>query len=157
MSNEPKKFTGADLGSVFAKNDALNTRKTAITKERGINSRELEVALAVILVDLAGADGSFEQAEYSVIVSGLSRVFGTAKDEVTPLVNQAKNILQGLRGTSSQAALLKQYLTQEEKISVMDVIDDLIASDGVEDGFETYLRAKTADLLGLPRDFDAKY
>ena len=153
MNDKP--FSGSDIGSVFAKQEAMQKKKKQLSKEKGLNARELEVALTVILVDLAGADGNFDQSEYSVIGNGLARVFGTAKDEVTALVNQAQIILQGMRGTGSQAAVLKEHLNHEEKIAVMDVIDDLIASDGVEDGFETYLRAKTADQLGLPTDFDA--
>lgn len=154
--NKPKKFSGTEIGSVFAKKEQMNQKKKNLAKEKGIETRQLEVALAVILVDLASCDGSFDQTEYTIIMSGLMSVFGTPKDEVSALVNQAKVQLQGMRGTSGSAALLKQYLDMEEKTAIVEIIDELIASDGIEDGFETYLRAKTIDLLGLPADFEKK-
>lgn len=152
--NKPKKFSGTEIGSVFAKTEQMNKKKASMSKDKGIDSKQLEVALAVILVDMASCDGSFDQSEYNIIMSGLMSVFGTPKDEISGLVNQAKVQLQGMRGTNSSAAILKKYLDDDEKKAVVEIIDDLIASDGVEDGFETYLRAKTVDLLGLPPDFD---
>ena len=155
MSEESKKFPASDLGSVFAKREAMDKKKKTMGRDKGVNPRDLEVALAVIMVDLASCDGEFDQSEYGTIVSGMMRVFGTAKDDIRGLVNQAQTVLQGMRGTTTQAAILKQNLSHDEKIAVMGAIDDLIASDGVEDGFETYLRARTADQLGLPPDFDS--
>lgn len=137
------------LNNLFAKNNAVNQRRDAYRKKKQVNNKELEVALAVILVDLASCDQNFEPQEYAVIQKGLTRLFGTDKSEVSALINQATTVLGNLRGSASYVKKLKDNLSLEERQTVMDIIDDVIESDGVEDGFEVYLRTKFADLLGI--------
>ena len=52
-------------------------------------------------------------------------------------------------GYLAQEPSVFRNLTVEQKRTVLTIVDDLIAADGVEDGFETYLRCKFADLLGV--------
>lgn len=118
-------------------------------KGKGAAPRELELALAVILVDLASADQNFDQNEYQAIALGLRRVFGTSKDQMQVLVNQAKVQLAGLRGTGRFAEMLRDNLTEKDKQAVMEVIEDIIAADGKEDGYETYLRTRLQSTLGI--------
>ena len=107
----------------------------------------------MLLVELAGSDQNFDAREYNVISNGLRRIFGTTKDEVAALINQATLNLAHLRGTGRFATLLKDNMTLEERQVVMEVIEEVIAADGVEDGFETYLRHKFSDLLGVPLQY----
>lgn len=115
-----------------------------------LQKRELEFALTVLLVDLASCDQNFEMREYTIIQNGLKRVFGTSKDEVSALINQANNTLKNLRGSSRFAIQLKEQLTLDQRLAIMDVVNDVISADGVEDGFETYLKHKFSDLLDIP-------
>ena len=138
------------LNELFANNHEAKQKRESFRKQQGIDPRELEVALAVLLVDLASCDDNFEPQEFTVIQEGLSRLFGTSKEEVSSLVNQAKTILANLRGSTSSAELLHEHLSDEQKEAVLCVIDQVIDADGVEDGFEVYLRHKFRDLLGLP-------
>lgn len=120
--------------------------------QRGNKSKtrsELELALTVLLVELASADQSFEQSEYQLIASGLKSLFGTPKSEIQALVNQANTILANLRGTSRFAELLRDNLNEIQRQAVLDIVNDMIAADGREDGFEVYLRNKLAGILGL--------
>lgn len=111
---------------------------------------ELELALAVLLVDLASCDQQFDADEYRTIAAGMQRVFGTAPNDVRKLVSQARLVLANLRGTSAFADLLREQLSVEERQAIMAVVDEVVAADGREDGFETYLRHKIGDLLGVP-------
>ena len=143
------KLKSSTISEVFAAADRAQAGKK---QQRSVPLGELEVAFAVVLVDLASCDQQFAPREYLAISSGLRRLFGTPKERVQGLVNQANIILANLRGTSRYATLLKNNLDIEEKTAVMETIDDLIAADGVEEGFEVYLRTKFADLLGMPTE-----
>lgn len=120
-----------------------------VGKNRGPHKRDLELAVAVLLVDLASCDQNFDQQEYEAIVNGLKRMFGTQRHEVRALINEATVLLQDLRGPTRFAELLRDNLPAEQKQKIMEIIDETIQADSVEDGFETYLRHKFADMLGI--------
>jgi len=148
--NNNKNLVGQVTDQIFAKEQKSTVSK--IKPESGPSNRELELALTVMLVDLASCDQKFEQREYQLIFSGLHKIFGTKKEEVQALVNQANILLANLRGVGQFAKILKENLDEEKRKAVLEVIDEMIHADGVEDGFEIYLRHKAATLLGLPND-----
>ncbi|MCB0337825.1 MAG: TerB family tellurite resistance protein [Bdellovibrionales bacterium] len=137
---------GQTLEQIFSNHKHVVKNKDL---KAGIELRELELAFTVLLVDLASCDQNFDQDEYQVISKGLIRVFGTSKDQVTALVNQANLVISNMRGTNRFAEMLRDNLSTENKEKVLEIIDEIIQIDGVEDGFETYLRAKFVSLLGL--------
>ena len=87
--------------------------------------------------------------EYNSICMGLKQVFGIDRKEMQRLINQAGVILSGPLGTSHFAETLSKSLNNDQKQQVMEVVNDLIAADGREDGYETYLRQKYLRLLGI--------
>ena len=130
-------------------NRLLPETKQLRIKNRKAPKKELELACAVLLVDLASCDENFDMPEYHVIVNGLMRTFGTGKTEVSALIHRAKAALSNLRGTSSFANLLKENLSEDQRKALGEIIEDLINADGVVAGFEVYLKNKYADLLGI--------
>lgn len=138
-------------GFISQHNRSVNTLFKGRKGLKGAPKNELELALTVLLVDIASADQHFDACEYTKIELGLRRVFGTTKNEVVPLVNQAKQVMANMRGTSTFTTLLRENLTDELKHTVFEVIGDVIDADGVQDGFEIYLREKFAEALGLKR------
>jgi len=140
------------IDSIFSINNSgpqFKERSNKQAQTANINKRELEVAATVVLVDLASSDSGFEQREYHVIGEALRSLFGTSKDQIQGLVNQANLALKNLRGTNYYAKLLKENLEPAAKKALMEYVEDLIGADGIEDGFEIYLRKKIADSLGL--------
>ena len=132
---------------IMSSNSGINTQENKLwgdSKKKGKsgNQKDLELALAILLVELASCDQNFDMPEYHIISLGLYRLFGTGKDQVTALVNQAQGILANLRGTSKFANLLKDNLSEEQRKAIMEVIDDVITADGKVDGYETYFRHK---------------
>lgn len=117
-----------------------------------IDKSDLELALAVVLVDLASTDEQFDPLEYEVISSGLRELFGTTKDRVQQLVNQSKQILGSLRGTSKYTDQLRQNLNEAQRREILSIIEDLIAADGKEDPFEIYMKDRLAKALDLKID-----
>lgn len=141
-------FTEA-IEHIFANhNRSLENGRTK--KGKAVKAKELEMAVAVLLVDLASCDQHFDTCEFQTISKGLNKLFGTSLQEVSQLVQQATQALAMLRGSAKFATLLKDNLPLEERKKIMEVIEDVIQADGVVDGFEIYLRHKYADLLGVP-------
>lgn len=111
--------------------------------------REVELAVTVLLVDLASSDQDFEIAEYNAILVGLKKLFGTTSEQVKSLINQATLILKNLRGTSKFTEQIKTTLSTQERQKVMQIVDEVISADGFEDGYETYLRQRIGENLGI--------
>lgn len=135
-------FSGSDTWFNQTTHPKLKTLKPA-------QKKELELALTILLVDLASSDQSFDQQEYLIIAGGLRRMFGTSRDQVKSLVNQATLVLKNLRGNAKFGELLRDNLELTQKEVIMEIIEEIICSDGKEDGFEIYLRHKLAGLLGI--------
>jgi uncharacterized tellurite resistance protein B-like protein len=148
-------YISESLTNMFQANDRIISHQVENVSPQHksvskVKKKDLELALTILLVEIASSDQNFEAPEYQMIILGLYRMFGTGKTEVQELINQAMGILSNLRGTSKFAALLKDNLTEPERKACMEVIDDLIMADGVVDGYEAYLRIKLAKQLEVP-------
>ncbi len=151
---EKSKTFGLEEAFAAAEKADREAKKGAAKSTRPV--QDLELAFTVLMVDMAACDQNFTQEEYGIIAAGLKRIFGTSKDKVQGLVNQANTIIASLRGTSRYAALLRDNLDNSEKKAVMETLDELVMSDGEEDGFEKYLRTKLSDLLDIPADLSTE-
>lgn len=153
MSHIDTQFFKDFVSQVFAGQDEqLHDTEEKLKGSKKIRSEqtaELELALCVLLVDLASCDEHFDQAEYALISKALRQLFGTSGLEVSHLVNRANLALANLRGLGQFAEILRDTLSPEQKQSVATMIDDIIAADGHEDGFEIHVRSKLHALLGM--------
>ncbi len=137
------------IDHIFVRNEATVYPLPELgRRKRRANRKELELALTVILVDLASSDQNFEQREYIAIGAGLRRLFGESND-LQALVNRAQLALANLRGTQNFADLLRASLSEDERHVVAEIIDSVIGADGIEDGFEQYLRLKYRNMLDI--------
>lgn len=153
MNEARSNILGNAIDTIFA-NSAQNQTQWArnSSKNKGKQptaKKQLELAMAVLLVELASCDQNFEPREYNLIASGLMRVFGTPRSEISALVNRAKLTLENFNGTTRFAELLKNNLDENIRAQIMDVVNDVIMADGIEDGFEIFLRQKFAKILDV--------
>lgn len=140
------------MRDIFKANDSIVAKSMGTQgqkKKKGPSGLELQESLAVILVDVAMCDQEFSPTEYHQISDGMHRMFGTQKHEVQKLIHQAKLILANMRGCSRQAEIIKNALPESDRAVILEIIDNIIAADGKEDGYEIYLRQKYANLLGI--------
>lgn len=141
------------IEDVFSKHSkalaAFNSTSQTKGKQK-VSRKDLELALTILLVELATADQNFDTPEYSMIVTGLKRIFGTDRTAVTGLVNQANLILGNLRGSSKFAELLRENLSIPQRECIIEIVHEIIEADGKIDGYELYIQNRIADLLGIP-------
>jgi uncharacterized tellurite resistance protein B-like protein len=149
MQGESSYVLTNTIQQIFANNTKELKASNLLKGKKKVARTELELALTILLVELASCDQSFDQKEYRLIAAGLRRVFGTCLGDVTALVNRAQVVTQNLRGSKQFSELLRDNISEEHKEQIIEVIDQVIMADGVEDPYETYLRHKFADALGV--------
>lgn len=147
--NHKQKFSNKVLNLVKSPGNLENRDSCKKFKKRPIEKYELELALTVILVDVASCDGNFEQSEYQIICSSLRTILGTSRTEMSKLINQAQLALGNLRGISRYAKLICDHLELRERQFIIEAVEKVIMADGREDGFETYMRHKLTELLAI--------
>ncbi|MCB0358018.1 MAG: TerB family tellurite resistance protein [Bdellovibrionales bacterium] len=108
-----------------------------------------ERAIAALFCELALIDQQFHQKEYEFIFSFFRSRFGLEEREIRELVQQATAAIKNLQSSESFAVQLRETLPESERREVLAAIDDLIAVDGDEDGYELYVRGRFEQLLGL--------
>jgi uncharacterized tellurite resistance protein B-like protein len=140
----------ASIETIFSKHQqALTNYQQKQKGKKHASKSELEFALTVLLVELASSDQNFDTSEYNIIVSGLKRMFGTDRTQVSTIISQATAALANLRGSSSYGQLLKENLSKTQRENILEIVADVISADGQIDGYEIYVRNKIAKLLDL--------
>ena len=154
MSDDKKKPTqGPDyfstaISGIFANHNRNTQRSTAWLKANsGVKARDIELAVTVLLVELASCDENFDAREFNTIVSGIQRIFGTKAEDIRKLIHEAKLAIQNMRGTDKFAELIRDNLQPEQKKLILDVIDEVVHSDGVQDDYEVFLKGKFLRLI----------
>lgn len=149
MSSNHQSAVFTAFHGIFEQNRKILHDSSAPRHFDKVAHRELELAVVVILVDLATADAHFDSREFMTICVGMQRLFGLPKPEVMKLIGQANQVLASFRGIDQFAQLIRREIPLEKRQQILDVINEVIAADGREDDFEIYLRHKFIDLLGL--------
>jgi uncharacterized tellurite resistance protein B-like protein len=142
-TDKDEQETAEEISIIPAKKNNVNNNRAS--------SEELEFALTMLLVELASSDNNFDQEEYHTITISLQRVFNTNRNKAKEYINRASVSLSQVRGTTSYAKLLYDNLSLDERKTVIDIIEELISSDGVQDPFEIYHRNRLRHIL-LPED-----
>lgn len=105
-----------------------------------------ELAICVLLVDLALIDGNFEARESEFLYNALIRL-GLSEQEISNLIQQSKNLITSFRGPHSFANFLKSEYPLEKRKEIADLLNKMIIADEKKDGFEVYLLNKLTDIL----------
>ena len=138
------------------KNVVLNTFRSQKSREvdeellAGLDiegSVDEPTSYAVLLMDLAMADGVVTKSEISVITHTIAQMFPARAKDCPTLVAAAQNILNSFRTQSMFVAKIKEEYSPEERQMLYTVIDKVIMADGFEDDMEKYLRGKFTALL----------
>jgi uncharacterized tellurite resistance protein B-like protein len=111
---------------------------------------DVQLATAMILVEVASSDHMIDRFEKSVIHNSLKSIFRISDENAVGLLAKARSALSSMRSSSAEASMLKDHLDPATKRAVANTIDTLIRCNGVIDSMEVYLRQRFRSLLGLP-------
>jgi len=109
--------------------------------------RELRLATAVLLVEVARADFAEQGLEIEVVTGLLEQHLGMSRTETEALVAEARreaDVHATLQGFTRQ---LHEELDREEKLRVLEMLWRVAQSDGTLEKHEDHLIRKVAGLL----------
>jgi uncharacterized tellurite resistance protein B-like protein len=144
MSNytKPDRAHHSQTSSLIASVKNLKPSQTLYAPE------EILLATAVVLLEIASLDDRIDKFEISLIQAGLGSLFSTSPEEIAHIIQQAKNHLGNLRGSSAEIQVLKDSLDPISRREVLKLVHDLTHLHGAPEGFEIYLKNRVQQALG---------
>jgi len=113
------------------------------------NALKVGVATCALFLEMAHIDGEFDEIERTHILQILKKQFGFSEEQVAPVMEAAKEELEGSIDLWRFTSLINQNYTMGEKIQVIEDVWRIAYADGHLDKHEDYLVHKMADLLRL--------
>jgi uncharacterized tellurite resistance protein B-like protein len=120
-------------------------------KEESAEDRELKlkVATSVILLEAATADSNFSAEEQEKIVEILKSRFQMSDESVKELIDESENERKNSTGLWYFTNIINENLNNEEKYNLMELVWEVIYSDGTLDKFENYIAHKLLKVLNI--------
>lgn len=111
------------------------------------DARSLQLATAVLLVQVMRSDADTSVAERTATVTALRNRFALSDDELTRLLAQAESTAKGANDYFRFTSAMNDQFTQPEKIQVVEYMWQVAYADGHLDANENHLISKIAGLL----------
>lgn len=115
--------------------------------EAANEEHRLQLATAVLLVEVMRADPQLGAAERGAVVSALRRKFQLAEDEVQRLVELAEATARGANDFYGFTSTLNEGFSQPQKVRIIEHMWEVAYADGHLDAHENHLISKVAGLL----------
>ncbi|HSV54867.1 MAG TPA: TerB family tellurite resistance protein [Burkholderiaceae bacterium] len=110
----------------------------------------LELATAVLLVEVMRADPVLGAAERAAVASALRGKFSLAEDELARLLELAEQTARTASDFHQFTSVINAQFDQEKKIHIVEQMWRVAYADGHLDAHENHLIAKVAELLHVP-------
>ena len=114
---------------------------------REARAHSLELATAVLLVEVMRADPQLGEPERDAVVQALRGRFALAQDEMDRLIDLAHEHSRSASDFQQFTAVLNERLGTDEKVQVVESMWRVAYADGHLDAHENHLIARVADLL----------
>jgi len=129
------------MGRISAEDVAADDRDAAI-----------RMATAVLMVDVALVDSSFEEVEFERMLRLVKNHFGLSMQAAAELINAANAEADELVSVHEFTELLHQHLDDDEKARVVELLWSTAYADGELNKYEDALVLKVSDMLNVSRD-----
>lgn len=110
---------------------------------------DARLALAALLVRIARADGDYSDEETRRIDKVLAKRHGLSPSEAITLRRDAETLEAQAPDTVRFTRAIKDAVDYDDRISVIEVMWEIVLADGVRDHEENTLMRLTANLLGI--------
>ena len=108
------------------------------------------LALAVLMVEAAYIDGSFDDVERESINGLARRCFELNEVEVLSLIEAAEALHRDATDLVRFTRVVKDAFSPEERIEVIEMLWEVVYADGRVDDFEANLMRRLGGLLYVP-------
>jgi len=132
--------------------NAAEVKKTRVT------DRQLQLATAVLLLEVARCDFDLRADEFNAVSEGVRQVLGLTEDEATAVVRFAEEEVRQSKRLHQFTELIDKNYSPDQKKVVVQYLWQVAFADAQLVATEEYIVRKIADLLHVPlADFlDAK-
>jgi len=115
------------------------------------NSGEYDnkIATSVLFLELAYADFTVTEEEEKNIYANLQKFFNLPANEVETIINIAREKRKNRNDIWVFTNQIKSSYSRERKIKIIELLWQLVYSDGQMDKYEEALMRKISNLLGL--------
>ena len=107
----------------------------------------LQLATAVLLVEVMRADTEFGPAEREAVISALRQKFGLAEDEVARLVELAVEASAEAYDYHRFTSQINRGFDAAQRLRIIEYMWQVAYADGHLDAHENHVMRKVADLL----------
>lgn len=111
----------------------------------------LDLATAVLMVQVARADHSFEETEFDTLLKLIERHLELDPEEASQLANEAGEHAEEAVDVHEFTKKLHEHLSETDKARVVSMLWRVAYADGRLDKFEDSLVLKISDLLYVSR------
>jgi uncharacterized tellurite resistance protein B-like protein len=111
------------------------------------NEHSLQLATAVLLVEVMRADPELGPQERLAVVAALRQKFSLADEELSRLVELAEQTARTASDFHQFTSVINDGFSQEQKIRIVEYMWRVAYSDGHLDAHENHLISKVAGLL----------
>ncbi len=134
---------------MFSSLSQLFTNKLSPAETQTDEQHRLRVATCVLLLEVAHADDDFSADEEVGIRAAVSRRFKLDNDETALLLAEAQQDRQHSGDLYGFARLVNESFSRPRKLAVIELLWEVVYSDGILDAHEDALMHKFSNLLGL--------
>jgi uncharacterized tellurite resistance protein B-like protein len=111
------------------------------------NEHSLQLATAVLLVEVMRADPELGPQERLAVIAALRQKFSLADEELSRLVELAEQTARTASDFHQFTSVINDGFSQEQKIRIVEYMWQVAYSDGHLDAHENHLISKVAGLL----------
>lgn len=109
--------------------------------------RRLELATAVLLVEVMRAEPVLGANERSTVMAALRRTFALADDELARLVELAQETARTASDFHQFTSVINDRFDQDQKGRIVEYMWQVAYADGDADAYENHLISRVAGLL----------
>ena len=120
---------------------------TSETESGQHQHKTLELATAVLMIEISLADDHIDAREREAIRQQLMENFDVDENEIDELIAMAEKEVDHAVSLYEFTRLLNDTLTREERVEVIRILWRIAYADSVLDKYEEYYIRKVADLL----------
>ena len=117
------------------------------SKDESSHTKTIELATAVLMIEISLADEHIKDEERNVIKTVLSDHFKLSDEDINELIALAENEVNHAVSLYEFTRLLNDKLTMTDKINIIESLWHVAYADSVLDKYEEYYIRKIADLL----------
>ena len=111
----------------------------------------IQMATAVLMVDVALVDTTFDEAEFDRMIQLIKDQFHLSTEAAADLINAANAEADDLISVYEFTKVLHEYLDHDDKARVVELLWAVACADGELDKYENSLVLKVSDLLHVKR------